>query len=229
MNLISNHIKHLASFEELVSMPFSGDVNAMCWDRILEGDFSELVNKFHFDENIKEIDEQELRDLHLTDEGKIARDILLQDWKLLKDYGALPVLNLIKHYDRDDEFPFFPTDVYSFHVDRSPIPIDTFLCTYYGDSSEIIPNAVAKQKVLMPEIREKLKLLYEGEENGFESYLVEHFFDLHYELNPYAQPISLGLGRMWRLAVDHPECQVPPCIHRAPIETSGKTRLLMIC
>jgi hypothetical protein len=31
------------------------------------------------------------------------------------------------------------------------------------------------------------------------------------------------------LAVDHPESQVPPCIHRAPKEKSGQNRLLMIC
>ncbi len=219
----------MSSFIELVSTPFSGDVNAMCWERTLEGDFEEIVSKLHFEGNIKEVEEEELRALHLTDEGKIARDILLQDWKLLKDYWALPVLNLIKQYDRDDEFPFFSTDVYSFHVDRSPIATDTFLCTYFGDSSEIIPNIEAKQKILIPEIREKLKLFYEGADEGFESFLTEHFFDLHYELNLDAHPVSIGLGRMWRLAVDHPESQVPPCIHRAPIETSGKTRLLMIC
>jgi hypothetical protein len=119
--------------------------------------------------------------------------------------------------------------VYSFHVDRSPIPTDTFLCTYYGDSSEIIPNAEAEQKVLIPEIRAELKKLYDGPDEGFENFLTEHFFDLHYRAKPTAKPFSLGLGHLWRLAIDHPELQVPPCVHRAPVEKSGQTRLMLIC
>ena len=78
---------------------------------------------------------------------------------LFKAFGASPILNVIKNYERDDSYPFFPTDVYSFHVDRSPIPIDTFLCTYHGTSSEVIPNTQAKQKILIPEIRDELKKL----------------------------------------------------------------------
>lgn len=62
----------------------------------------------------------------LSEAGKLAREILLDDWKLLKDHGgASPSLNIIRCYERDDACPFFPTDVYSFHVDRflyPPIP-----------------------------------------------------------------------------------------------------------
>ena len=103
------------------------------------------------------------------------------------------------------------------------------LCTYHGASSEILPNAQAQQKVLIPEIREELKKLYDGPENGFESFLSEYFFDLHYKAKPNAKPISLGLGHLWKLAIDHPECQVPPCVHRAPKEKNGEKRLLLIC
>ena len=136
---------------------------------------------------------------------------------------------MIKYYDRDDTYPFFPTDVYSFHVDRSPIPTYTFLCTYYGEPSEILPNAQAQQKVLVTEIRDELKRLYSGGDEGFESFLTEHFFDLHYLAKPAARPVSLGSGHLWRLAVDHPGSQVPPCVHRAPTEKTGQTRLLLIC
>jgi hypothetical protein len=92
-----------------------------------------------------------------------------------------------------------------------------------------LPNAQGKQKVLISEIREELKKLYGGEEEGFESFLTEHFFDLHYAAKPDARPISLGLGNLWRLAVDHPESQVLPCLHRAPKEKPGEKRLLLIC
>ena len=147
----------------------------------------------------------------------------------MKAHGASPVLNVIKCYERDDACPFFPTDVYSFHVDRSPVPTDTFLCTYYGESSEILPNSQAQQKVLVPEIRDELKKLYQGAAEGFESFLSEHFFDLHYMAKPTASPISLGPGHLWRLAIDHPGSKVAPCVHRAPIEKTGQNRLLMIC
>lgn len=222
-------INSVTNFHDLVSTPFAGEINAICWARDLQGDFSEIVEKLILSENIKEIKEEELHELQLSDQGNLAREILINDMNLLKYHGASPVLNLIKYYDTDDEHSFFPTDVYSFHVDRSPIPIDTFLCTYYGDSSEILPNSEAIKKVLIPEIRSELKKLYTGTDIDFESFLSENFFDLHYLPKANANPISLGLGNLWRLAIDHPESLVPPCIHRAPREKSGKTRLLLIC
>jgi hypothetical protein len=103
------------------------------------------------------------KDTDLSEQGKLARVILLDDLKVLTAYGASPILNVIKYYDRDDTYPFFPTDVYSFHVDRSPIPTATFLCTYEGEPSEILPNWQGKQKVLIPEIPDELKKLF-GEE-----------------------------------------------------------------
>lgn len=222
-------IHYVTNFQDLVATPFSGEMNAICWTRKLVGDFSEIVKKVALSENITTIEPEELRELQLSEQGQLAREILLNDLEALKAHGASPILNVIKYYDRDDTYPFFPTDVYSFHVDRSPIPTDTFLCTYYGESSEILPNSQCQKKVLIPEIRDQLKKLYDGPAEGFESFLSEHFFDLHYEAKPDARPISLGLGHLWRLAVDHPESQVPPCLHRAPAEKYGQHRLLMIC
>jgi len=219
----------VTNFQDLVSTPFHGAMNAICWTRKLQGDFAEIVNKVELHENIAVLDEEELCALQLSEQGQLAREILLNDLKLLKAHGASPILNVIRCYERDDAHPFFATDVYSFHVDRSPVPTDTFLCTYYGEPSEILPNAQAQQKVLVPEIRAELKKLYGGADEGFESFLSEHFFDLHYQATPAARPISLGLGNLWRLAIDHPGSQVAPCVHRAPTEKNGQHRLLMIC
>jgi hypothetical protein len=221
-------IQYVTNFQDFVSAPFKGNINAICWTRTLHGDFSEIVKKVALTGNITEIGPKEICELSLSKQGELAREILLNDLKLLNDHGASPTVNVIKCYDRDDTYPFFPTDVYSFHVDRSPIPTDTILCTYYGAPSEILPNSQGRKKVLIPETRDRLKKLYKGADDGFESFLSEHFFDLHYEAGPDAHPISLGLGNMWRLAVDHPESQVPPCLHRAPNE-HGLPRLLMIC
>ncbi len=222
-------IHSVTNFHDLVFTPFRGQMNAICWNRKLIGDFSEIVEKIELNGNITVIEPEELLEFQLSEQGQLAREILLNDLKLLKDHGASPTLNVIKYYDRDDSYPFFPTDVYSFHVDRSPIPTDTFLCTYFGESSEIVPNSQARQKVLIPEIREELKKLYDGSDEGFESFLSEYFFDLHYQADADVHPISLGLGHVWRLAVDHPESHVPPCVHRAPTEKNGQSRLLLIC
>ena len=225
----NNQIHCVTNFQDLVTIPFHGEINAMCWTRKLSGDFSEIVTKLELNENIVALDEDDLLKLQLSEQGQLARDILLNDLMVLKTHGASPILNLIKCYERDDSFPFFPTDVYSFHVDRSPVPTDTFLCTYYGKSSEILPNSQAEQKVLVPEIRDEIKKRYGGADEEFESFLSQHFFDLHYRAKLNASPISLGLGHLWRLAVDCPESQVLPCVHRAPKEKTGQSRLLMIC
>jgi hypothetical protein len=224
-----NQFCYVKSFEDLVSVPYTGSINAICWKRELVGDFAEIVNRIASSENIVELDEEDLYALELSDEGQVAREILVGDLARLRDHGASPILNLIKCYDSDGTSPYFSTDVYSYHVDRSPVPTHTFLCTYYGDTSEILPNAQAQQKVMVPEIREKLIKQYGGPDEGFENYLKEHFYDLHYQAKPGGEPIALGLGHIWRLAVDHPGMEVLPCVHRAPKEQNGKSRLLLIC
>lgn len=222
-----HQIQRVTNFQDLVSTPFNRDINAIGWMRNLKGDFAEIVSKVEQSENITVIDEEQLRELTLSEQGQLAREIILNDLQLLTAHGAAPVLNVIKYYDRDDDHPFFPTDVYSFHVDRSPIPTDTFLCTYYGVPSDILPNSEALQKITIPEIRHELKKLYDGDDEGFEAFLTENFFDLHYQAKPNAHPISLGLGHIWRLAIDYPESKILPCVHRAPMEKTE--RLLLIC
>ena len=225
----NNQTKIVSSFSELTQVKFQGNNNAICWQRNLSGDFQEIVLKLQLKENITEISIDDLLALQLSENGAIARDAILNDLQSLTDFGALPSLNLLKNYERDEEFDFISTDVYSYHVDRSPIATDTFLCTYYGASSDILANNQATQKILIPEIRENLRELHEGKAEDFESFLQENYFDLHYEPNSNAVPTNLGIGLLWRLAVDHPEQDVLPCIHRAPKENNGEYRLLLIC
>lgn len=225
----SSQIGLVPTFSELVHTDFKGEMNALCWYRNLDGDFNEIVAKLSLKENVTEVYPEDLIALQLSEKGNRAREIILNDVQLLADFGASPSLNLLKCYERDDEFDFISTDVYSFHVDRSPIATDTFLCTYHGAASDIISNSQAEQKILIPEIRAKLKELYDGPSEEFENFLKENYFDLHYQIHPDAEPINLGLGHVWRLAVDHPKQKVLPCIHRAPIEKEGEYRLLLIC
>ncbi|AYO54359.1 DUF1826 domain-containing protein [Acinetobacter wuhouensis] len=230
-NTISSNkqVSVVSTFSQLINSKFHDEMNAICWSRNLQGDFQEIVNKLELKENITEVSTEDLLALNLSEHGQLARATILNDIQQLADFGASPSLNLLKCYERDDEFDFISTDVYSYHVDRSPIETDTFLCTYYGASSDILPNDQTVQKILIPEIREKLKELYDGAETGFEDFLAEYFFDLHYQAKPEATPTNLGLGHLWKLAVDHPTQQVLPCIHRAPIENEGEYRLLLIC
>ena len=225
----NSQIGIVATFADLIHTDFKEEMNALCWYRNLDGDFNEIVNLLSLKENITEVYPQDLIALQLSEKGNRAREIILNDLQLLTDFGASPSLNLLKCYERDDEFDFISTDVYSFHVDRSPVATDTFLCTYHGAASDIIANAQAEQKILIPEIRARLKELHDGPAEEFENFLEENYFDLHYQLHEDAEPVNLGLGHLWRLAVDHPKQQVLPCIHRAPIENEGEYRLLLIC
>lgn len=224
----NKQVDTVSTFSELVNLNFHDDMNAICWFRNLTGDFSEIVNKLQLNENITEIEIDDLLELELSKHGDLARQTILNDMQLLTDFGASPCLNLLKSYERDDELDFISTDVYSYHVDRSPIETDTFLCTYYGAASDILPNEHVEQKILIPKIREKLKQLHDASEADFDQFLEEYFFDLHYQPKPNAKPINLGIGHLWRLAVDHPTQKVLPCVHRAPVE-NGQYRLMLIC
>ncbi|MEJ5034718.1 DUF1826 domain-containing protein [Acinetobacter sp. MYb177] len=224
-----SQIRVVSNFCELVNSKFQGEMNALCWHRSLIGDFKEIVAKLELKENITEVSVDDLLALQLSEKGNLAKEIILNDIQLLTDFGASPTLNLLKCYERDDELDFISTDVYSFHIDHSPIETDTFLCTYHGAASDIVANDQVEQKILIPEIREKLKELHDGPEAEFEIFLEDYFFDLHYQAKPNAKPVNLGLGHLWRLAVDHPTQKVLPCVHRAPVEKDDEYRLLLIC
>ncbi|MFW1829236.1 DUF1826 domain-containing protein [Acinetobacter sp. ULE_I092] len=208
----NNQVRVVTTFSELINTTFQGEINAICWNRDLLGNFKEIVSKLELKENITEVSTEDLLALQLSEKGILARDIILRDIQLLTDFGASPSLNLLKHYEQDQDLDFISTDVYSFHVDRSPIETDTFLCTYHGTASDIISNDQVEQKILIPEIREKLKALHDGPEAEFETFLQEYFFDLHYQPKPDSEPVNLGSGHLWRLAVDHPTQQVLPCV-----------------
>ncbi|HRA73758.1 MAG TPA: DUF1826 domain-containing protein, partial [Flavobacterium sp.] len=176
----SNQIGIVATFSELIHTDFKGETNALCWYRNLEGDFAAIVNQLQLKENITEVTPKDLLALQLSEKGNLAREIILNDLQVLTDFGASPSLNLLKCYERDEEFDFISTDVYSYHVDRSPIATDTFLCTYHGAASDIIANTQAEQKIRIPEIREKLAALHNGSAEELEDFLKENYFDLHY-------------------------------------------------
>jgi hypothetical protein len=74
-----DQIHYVSNFEELISTPFHGAMNAVCWTRALTGDFEEIVNKTALNENIRVLDEADLLALSLSDEGKLAREMLLHD------------------------------------------------------------------------------------------------------------------------------------------------------
>jgi hypothetical protein len=223
----TNQIQCVTSAEALLQTPFTDTINAICYQRKLVGDFTEIIQAIVSDEDIIEVDAELLDSLSLSHQGQLARQILIDDLLLLTAYGAAPSLNIITQYDRDEGF--FPTDVYSFHVDKAPIPTATFLCTYTGAASEIVPSAQAAQKILLPEIRNELQKLHDGPANEFDNFLSDNFFDLHYQALPNAQIINCGMGNLWKLAVDCKDSGILPCIHRAPLEGNGEKRLLLIC
>lgn len=225
----NSNIRFVHSFEELVSTPFKGNINALCWQRELVGDFAEIVKAVPSTGNITIIEKEGLIALNLSEKGALARAVVLEDMKVLEQFGASPTLNLITHYERDATNTFFPTDVYSFHADRSPVPTHTFLCTYYGEPSDILPNEQAEQKIKIPQLRKALQQEYGVPDEALDTFAREHFFDLHYRATADATILSAGIGNLWKLAVEYPDAPVLPCIHRAPIEKPGEPRLLLIC
>ena len=224
-------IKRVHSFQELVNTPFAAGVNALCWERALPGDFSEIVQRLGVSNGVTPIDEMRLQALSVSAAGRVAIAVLLEDQRLLREHGAAPVLNCFRSYPREEEPQVVSTDVYSFHADSAPVETDTFLCTYHGAPSEGLRNEEAMRRVDDPKTRTELRKLFGGEEGAaFREFLTEHCYDLHYAPTPGAQTFSFGIGNLWRIATEWPGCPVPPCIHRAPEDQPGQPpRLLLIC
>ena len=51
---------------------------------------------------------------------------------------------------------------YSFHADSATVETDTYLCTYFGPSSEVVLNEEVRRRVDVPETRAELLQLYGG-------------------------------------------------------------------
>ena len=225
-----SRIRIVGSFDELIHTPFQDGVNALCWKRDLPGDFGEVVRSLGINDGIVPLEEERLRSLPLSEQGKVAVEVMLEDFRLLQAAGLSPTLDCIACYPRDEEPDVVPTDVYSFHADRAPVEADTYLCTYHGPTSEGLMHEEARKKVDVPETRAALLEMYGGEDDeGFQEFLTECCYDLHYEPAPGASPFSFGLGNLWRIALEWPGSPVPPCVHRAPETIPGQTpRLLLI-
>ncbi|MEN3942795.1 hypothetical protein WJU23_15960 [Prosthecobacter sp. SYSU 5D2] len=223
-------IGRVESFEELVRTPFTEGVNALCWEREIAGDYSEVVRLLGGGEGVVGVDEEMLLALPVSEAGQVAVDRLVEDLRLLREQGLAPELNIIHGYPRDEEPDGVRTDVFSFHADRAPVEADTYLCTYHGPASEGLRNEEGRKHVEVPETRAELLKLYGGEEGPeFEEFLSDNCYDLHYAPAEGARPYGFGLGHVWRIAVEYPGCPVPPCIHRAPETAEGDgARLLMI-
>lgn len=225
-----NRIKIVHSFEELVGTRFGAGINALCWQRDLQGDYEEVVRLLSQGEGMSTLDEAGLGSLPLSEAGRVAVGTLIHDQQLLRDHGLSPILDCIQGYPVDDEPELIARDVYSFHADSATVETDTYLCSYNETSSEGLRNDEARRHVDIPATRAQLLRQYGGEEDeGFREFLNENCFDLHYAPLPHAQPFSFGIGNLWRIAVEYPGSPVPPCIHRAPVIAPGRLpRLLLI-
>jgi hypothetical protein len=223
-------IKLVKSFNELMSTPFANGINALCWQRELDGDFAEVLRCLQPGKGITGLDAPSLRALPLSDAGKNAVDAMLGDLRLLQEAQLDPVLECVDGYLRDDGPGPVLTDVYSFHADSATAQTDTFLCTYHGAPSEGLRNDQAIRKIDVPHIRAALLAEFGGaDDESFREYLSECCYDLHYAAAENSEPFSFGVGNLWRIAVEYPGSPVPPCIHRAPTtQPEDAVRILMI-
>lgn len=222
-------VKVVGSFNELISTPFAHGVNALCWPRVLAGDFAEVIGRLGAGDAIVKLDEARLRSLAVSAAGRMAIEAMLVDLRRLRERGLAPELNCIHGYPRDNDAEVVPVHVFSFHADSAPVASETWLCTYHSSPSEGLRNEDALRRIDVPETRAALLQVYGGADDaGFKEFLKDNCYDLHYAAAPGAQPFSFGLGHLWRIAVDYPSSPVPPCVHRAPDTIPGEPRLLLI-
>jgi hypothetical protein len=181
-------------------------------------------------DGIVPLDEELLESLPLSEAGRVAAGVMLEDQRLLSEQGLDPELNCIHGYLRDATDGPIATDVFSFHADSATEETDTWLCTYHGFPSEGVANEDVQRRVDIPQIRAELLRLHGGaDDEAFREFLSENCYDLHYSPFPHARPLSFGIGNLWRIATDWPGSPVPPCIHRAPETREGDpVRLLLI-
>lgn len=221
----------VGTFDALVAAALDDGVNALCWQRRLEGDFAALARALAPTEGLVAVEPEALRDLRLGPAARAAAAAILDDVERLDALGLDPVVNCIAAYPRDERGLPIATDVMSFHVDRAPVPVDTWLCTYHGASTEAVDNDLARRRFDDPAVRAALRATCGvDDEDEFAAFVADGSFDLHYRALEGAPFCALGVGHLWRIAVAWPGAPTAPCIHRAPATNPGdEPRLLLIC
>lgn len=227
------------SFDQLVRRSFANGVNAVCWPRVLAGDFDEVARLLAPDDGVVVVGVDMLRSLTLSVAGRGAAEAMISDLQRLDALGREPILNCITRYPSDERGYAIGTEVMSFHADRAPVEVDTWLCTYAGRSSEGLDNDGAQHLIEDPDRRTRLLCELDEEANNDDhnddhndddARIVDGSFDLHYAAIDGAEVFSFGVHHLWRIAVQWPGCAVPPCLHRAPTTVvSDAPRLLLIC
>src|SRR5687768_1916742 len=97
------HVRRVDSFEDLLTVPFEGHCNAICWERALPGDFDAVVRRLRVGEGITTIDEAQLERLPVPAAGAMAVSTLLADLRGLRQAGHAPELNCVDEYSRDHD------------------------------------------------------------------------------------------------------------------------------
>lgn len=222
-------VRLVRDFAELAGTPFRDGVNALCWPRVLDGDFAAVAAGLEVPRGLTHLDADLLGGLSLDQDGRRAVAHMQADLERLRGLGLDPVLECVNGYTHPLLPPHLRTDVCSFHADSATAEADTWLCTYHGACSEGLPDDHALRRADHPASRRALLAAFGGGEGAaFEAWLEEHFHDLHYLPRPGAVPYAFGVFHLWRIATRHPGCAVPPCIHRAPYPVPGQRRLLLI-
>jgi hypothetical protein len=222
----------VGTFEALVGASFDEGVNALCWPRRLDGDFAALARALAPTDGLVAVEPAALRRLRLGPAARAAAAAILDDVERLDALGLDPVVNCIAAYPRDERGLPIATDVMSFHVDRAPVCVDTWLCTYHGASTEAVDNELVRRRIDDPTVRGALRAAagFHDDDDEFAAFVAEGSFDLHYAALDGASPCPLGVGHLWRIAVAWPGAPAPPCVHRAPATRPGdEPRLLLLC
>ncbi len=222
-------VRVVGSFDELLTTRFENNINALCWPRSLQGNFTAVVAQLDWPKGITPLNEDKLANLPVGEAGRVAIQEMLADIQQLRAAGLEPSLDGIHGYLHAREEDYVRTDVCSFHADSATAEADTWLCTYHGDCSLGLPNDQAVVRPQHPAARAYLLEKFGGrDDENFAEWLNDHFHDLHYHPLPDAQPYPFGVGHLWRIATQYPGSPVLPCIHRAPDPGLGPPRLLLI-
>jgi hypothetical protein len=230
-------VAYVDGLDALVAEPLGPGVSAVCWTRALRGDFDGLARALAPNNGSRELELPDLTEARHAFAGatRDAIDVIIADLEALEAIGAAPSLSCITSSRHDGRGLPIAVDVMSFHVDRAPCAVETFLCTYAGACSEGLDGIDAVRLVDDPEIARSLTDLFVArggavdDAAAYADFLAEESFDLHYRARAGAAPWRFGLHALWKLAVSWPGSRAAPAIHRAPATTAhDQPRLLLI-
>ncbi len=226
---------------DMLSRKFGSHANVILHTRELKGDFNEVVAVCHKlfagkNQHLTQKDVTEALTPHLSDAGRQATGIIIEDLKAMTSAGCKDArLRVVYGYEDHNENAPMEDNEHHFHIDGGDMTRGRILAPYTDPASEGLTPEDAIACLSLEKYTELFKQAWKksAPDESLESYIrgMKMIYGGYYEPAAGKEPFAFRAGDIWRQAVmQMKQAGGPPAfVHRGSKPKDASTpRLLSV-